>query len=250
MPHIPLLYEFLPLYLAQAALTVWMLVDCNRRGVESYWFWIILWFQPFGAWVYFFLYKTRDFQGGQGWLAGLFQRRPSLEELRRQVERSPTVASRLELGAHLVEVGDFADALAHVEAVLAREPEHCQALFLLAECRRGLGQPGDALPPLQKVLERQPTWDNYRAWRTLIEVRRETGDMTGALDSCRELARAMPSLEHTCLLAEQLLDAGEKVEARSTLEQKLEDFRYLPSLSRRRDRPWRGKARQLLKHID
>src|SRR5262249_50335423 len=83
------------LYLAQAALTIWMLVDANRRGVESVWFWIILWFQPLGAWAYFFSYKLSDFRlgVGTGWMSNLFTRRASLEELRYRVEQSPTVAA-------------------------------------------------------------------------------------------------------------------------------------------------------------
>src|SRR5262249_1883011 len=93
MPYIPYLYEFAPLTLAQVALTIWMLVDANRRGVEYHWFWIILIFQPIGAWAYFFLYKVKDFQDRPGWLGNLFQRRASLAELRHRAEQSPTPAS-------------------------------------------------------------------------------------------------------------------------------------------------------------
>src|ERR671924_401471 len=64
MVHLPYLFELSPLYLAQAALTIWMLVDANRRGVDFYWFWVILVFQPFGPWAYFFLYKLKDLQRG------------------------------------------------------------------------------------------------------------------------------------------------------------------------------------------
>src|SRR5947209_1491542 len=210
MPHLPFLYELSPLYLAQAALTVWMLVDANRRGVDYYWFWIILAFQPLGAWAYFVLYKAKDFQGGQNWLAGLFHRPPSLQELRRQVERSPTLVHRLELADRLVETGEYAEAQPHVEATLAREPEHCQALFLLAQCRRGLGQPAEAVPPLRQLIARHPSWENYKGWHTLIVAHREAGDLAGAVAQCRDLARVAPGLEHRCLLAEHLLETGEK----------------------------------------
>src|SRR5262245_49125561 len=47
MFHLRHFTEFSPLYLAQAGLTIWMLIDASRRGVEFYWFWIILFFQPF-----------------------------------------------------------------------------------------------------------------------------------------------------------------------------------------------------------
>jgi hypothetical protein len=239
-----------PVYALQAAMTIWMLVDANRRGVEYYWYWIIIGAQPFGAWAYFFLYKTKDFQDGSGWLTGLFHRPPSLQELRHRVEQSPTVANRLDLGERLVEIGNYDEAMPHLEAMLAREPEHCRSLFLLARSHRGLGHPEEAVPLLQKVIARQPTWNDYAAWHMLIEVCDETGDLPGALMRCRDLARMAPSLEHKCLLAEQLLQRGEKGEARRIVEQGLDDYRYLTGPSRRRDRRWVGKARHLLKQID
>src|SRR5207302_752583 len=137
MPYFPYLYEFSPLYLLQAVLTVWMLVDANRRKADSYWFWVILIFQPFGAWAYFATHKLRDFQTGNNWLAGLFHRPPPLEELRHRADQLPTVVNQLELGERLVETGEYSEALPLLEAVLVREAEHCQALFLTAQCHRG-----------------------------------------------------------------------------------------------------------------
>ncbi len=245
----PFLYELSPLYLAQAALTVWMLVDACRRGVDYYWYFLILAFQPFGVWAYFFLYKAKDFHTEHGWLTSLFHRRPSMPELRHRAERSATLASRLELAERLAEASEYVEALPHLEAVLAREADHCQALFLLARSQRGLGHPEQAIPLLQKLIARHLSWRNYRAWHTLIEVRCEANDLAGALASCRELARVAPSLEHKCLLAEHLLKTGEKVEAGKVVEQGLEDYGYLTGPSRRRDRRWVGKAKQLLKQI-
>jgi hypothetical protein len=250
MPHLPYLYELSPLWILQAVMTVWMLVDASRRGVDFWWFWIILVFQPFGAWAYFFLYKVKDFQGGHGWLTNLFHRPPSLEELRHRAERSPTVANRLDLGERLVQTGAYAEAVPHIEAMLAREPDHCRALHLLARCRRGLGAPAEAVPLLQKVIARHPTWEDYRAWHALIETCGEIGDREAVLKHCHELARLSPCLEHRCLLAEHLLATGDKGEARRVVEQGLDDYRYATGLSRRRDRAWVGKARQLLKQVE
>jgi hypothetical protein len=249
MPYFFHLYEWSPLWIAQAALTLWMLVDAYRRGVDYYWFFFILAFQPLGAWAYFLLYKVKDIHTDHSWLTGLLHRPPSLQELRHRAERSATLASRLELAERLAETGEFAEALPHVEAVLAREPDHCQALFLLARSHRGLGHPELAVPPLQKLIARHPSWRNYQAWHTLIEVHAEGLDLAGAVASCRELARVSPSLEHKCLFAEHLLRAGEKVEAGKVMQQGLEDYHYLTGPSRRRDRRWVGKAKQLLKQI-
>ena len=83
MPYNAFLYELSPFYLLQAALTLWMLVDAHRRGVDYYWYWIILVFQPLGAWAYFFIYKAKDLHVDHGWLTSFFHRPPSLQELRR-----------------------------------------------------------------------------------------------------------------------------------------------------------------------
>jgi hypothetical protein len=247
---LPNISELSPFYLVQAALTIWMLVDAYRRGVEYYWYWIILVFQPLGAWAYFLIFKVRDLGTHHSRLTGLFHRRPSLHELRHRAERSATLASRLELAERLVEAGGYAEAAPHLEAILAREPEHCQALFLLAACHRGLQHPEQAVPLLQKLIARHPSWRDYEAWHTLIEVRQESGDLVGALGSCRELVRIGPSLEHKCLLAEYLLRSGENAEAGKVVQQGLEDYHYLTGPSRRRDRRWVGKAKQLLKQTE
>jgi len=246
MFHLPYLFELSPLYLAQAALTVWMLVDANRRGVDSWWFWVIFFFQPIGAWAYFFSYKVKDFSSGSGWLANLFQRRASVGELRHQAERSPTAANRLELGVRLVEEGLHDEAVPHLQAMLAREPEHCRALFALAQAQLGLGHPELAVGVLEKLVAHQPGWGDYAGWRLLVEASRAAGDQPAALKHGQELVRIAPSLQHRCLLAECLLVGGERNEARKVLEHGLDDFNYLSGPSRGRERRWVGKAKQLL----
>ena len=250
MFHWLLFNQFSGLYLLQAALTIWMLIDANRRQVDAFWFWLILIFQPFGAWAYFALYKVKDFGGAGGWLAGLLHRPPSLEELRHRVERFPTVAHRMELGARLIDLHEYQEALPHVEAMLAREQDHCQALLLAAECYRGMSQFDQAAQRLEKVAARQPSMNNYQPLRKLVEVRHQAGDDTGALAAGRQLAKLSPTLETRYRLAEQLVAAGERDEARRILELGLDDFRYLSGASRRRDRRWVGKANGLLKEID
>ena len=81
-------------------------------------------------------------------------------------------------------------------------------------------------------------------------MRNESGDRAGAVETSRELIRVAPSLGHKYLLAENLLKSGTDDEARKVLAQGLEDFQYLTGLSRRRDRRWVGRTKQLLKQID
>jgi hypothetical protein len=234
--------------LAQAALTLWMLVDAYRRGADSVWFWVILFFPVLGAWVYFFAVKAGDFRG----LAGgqpLFQRRVSTEELRYQAEKVPTLANHLALAQRLIERHDHADALPHLEAALAREPDHCQVLYGLAVCYRELGQPSKALPYLERILERDRRWSDYAALRLAVAARAETGDNRAALDAGRELVRLAPTLQHQCILAERLAAEGLADEAWNSLQQSLETHRYAPGPSRRRNRAWARQAKRLQKRF-
>lgn len=243
---LPYFYESSPLFVIQAAMTIWMLVDASKRRVDQYWYWLILALQPFGAWAYFIAYKVQDFRGGSGRIAALFQRPASLAELRHHVEQTPTVTNRLDLAERLVETGEFAEAVPLLDAVLAREPEHNRALFLLARARRGIGRPVEAIPLLRSVVARQPGWSEYAAWYLLIDCCRDAGDSAGTIAACRELARIMPSMEHTCSLAEELLTAGEGVEARKLIERALDEYQYATGQSRHRDRRWVGRAKRLL----
>jgi hypothetical protein len=240
-----LLYEyfFYALYLAQGAFTIWMLVDAYRRGAEYYWFWIVLLFQPIGAWVYFFAVKAGDLH----WLRDLplLQRRPPLAELRYKAEQVPTLANRLALAERLVEKKEFAEPIPHLEAVLAQEPGLSQALYLLAVCHKETGQPEKAVPLLEKIIARDGSWGNYAAWHLLIDVHAESGAGDKALAACREMARLAPTLQHHCLLAEHLLDQGHSDEAAKLLERSLEDHQYAPGFIRRRNWKWASQARRL-----
>jgi hypothetical protein len=237
------------LFLLQAGFTVWMLVDCYRRGADTFWFFIILFFPALGPLVYFFVVKVHDFRGwsGPGFLS--FQRRPSMEEVRYQVANAPTLANRLLLAELLIAQGEHAEAVEYLEAILPQEPDHCQTLYLLAVCRMELGHPELAVPALEKVIARDRQWSNYRAWYLLRKARAEAGDPEGAVQTCRELVRNSPTLEHKCSLAEQLSEAGQFEQALEVLDAALEEYRFAPSAIRRRNSRWASQARRLQKRI-
>jgi hypothetical protein len=241
--------------MAQLALTIWLFVDFNRRGGEQFWFWLILFFQPIGAWAYFFMIKLPTMRGipgiqAQGKLASLFQPRASLEELRYKAEHIPTLANRLALAQRLIEKKSFNEAVPPLETSLKTEPDHGQILYSLALCHARLGRPDEGLPLLERLLSREPRWSNYIGWYLLVEMRESKGDTKGALDGCRELVRLAPTLHHHCLLASHLLDQGLNDEARNLLERSLRDHTFAPGPIRRRNRRWASEARRLQKSVD
>ena len=250
MHYLPFLAEMPYLYLVQAAFMVWMLIDCNRRGADSTWFWVILLFPGFGAWAYFFVVKVRDFHGFERWNLWHFQSRPSLDELRYRVEQSPTQTNHLALAERLMEQGEHTAAMPHLEAVLAREPDYGLALYQLAVCHMATDHPDWAAPLAEKIIARDRRWSNYRAWHLLRDARTRIGDAAGAVAACEELVRLAPTLQHQCLLAEQLLDGGRLEEAHVVLDKGMEDYHFAPRASRWRDRRWASQARRLLKRIE
>jgi hypothetical protein len=231
--------------LAQTGFTLWMLVDALRRGVNPLWLWIIL--TGVGAWAYFLAVKLPEFHGLQGitW----FQRRISLEELRFQAERVPTLANHLALAERLIELKQFSEAMPYLVTAHAQEPDHCQVLFGMATCFVEQGQPEKALPLLEQILDRDRRWSDYAAWRLLIMVRTQTGDGAGALIKSRDLVRLSPTLQHQCLLAEHLAAAGNADEAQRVLNEALETHRYTPGPNQRRNRRWAREAQSLQKRI-
>lgn len=241
------------LALAQLAFTIWMAIDAYQRASEFFWVWIIILFQPLGAWIYFFAVKLRSlriprFSGGDG--APRWQRKLSLKELRYRAERSPTVVNRLALAERLMDSGAHDEALPLLEAVVAAEPNYGQAQHALALCQLGRGEPAQAVPVLRRLLERDRRWSNYRAWHTLIEALDALHQPEEALQAARELTKMMPTLENRCRLAERLIDTKRRPEAIALLEQALEDHSYAPLGARWRNWRWARTAQKLLREAE
>jgi hypothetical protein len=239
--------------LLQTAFMVWMLVDAYRRGAD--WFWMLLiFFVPFfGAWAYFFLVKVQAgdlHRLGLGRVGSFFHRGPSLAQLRYVAEQTPTLTNHVNLADKLIEHKRYAEAASHLEAALKTEPDLGRALYALALCYKEEGRPREAAALLERLLKRDPRWSHYLGWRLLIESRAAAGDGAGALDGCKELARLAPSLENQCLLADNLLEQGQPIEARELLERALREYDYAPGPSRRRNSRWAAEARRLLKQTE
>jgi hypothetical protein len=236
--------------LIQGAFTIWMLVDAYRRRAEQFWYFVILFLPMLGAWAYFFAVKSADFKRFSiNSSFFLVPSRPSLAELRYRSDQVPTLANHLALAERLIEKQDYAEAVPPLEAGLKREPGHRPVLYCLALCHTRQGHPELAIPHLENLLQAEPRWSNYDAWHLIIEARDQAGDATGALENCRELVRLSPSLQHRCLLAEHLLDGGLTDEARSLLEQSLQDHYFTARPIRWRNRHWASEAKRLQKEV-
>jgi hypothetical protein len=233
---------------AQAAFTLWMFIDAYRSHAEQLWFWVILFFQPIGTWLYFVVVKLPSFRLPRGMNnTPLWQRKLSLDELRYRVERTPTVINHVAYAERLMEKGEHAEAIPHLEAALTLDETFCQALHDLAVCHIACRQATQALTALERLMKRDARWADYRAWRTQIDAHDALGRRDDALQTCRELEKRQPTWENKCRLAERLIDTGQKVDAVKILEQALEDHHFAPFKIRLRHWRWARHAQQLLK---
>jgi hypothetical protein len=237
-------------FYAQALFTVGMLIHVYRSGAEPYWWLIIIFLQPVGAWVYFFVVFVRGISIGGMSSGSLWQRKLSLDELRYHAERMPTVNNRIAYAQGLMAKGRNAEAIPLLEAVLAADQIHCQAMHDLALCHLACNAPEAAVAMLKRLLERDYRWSYYRAWRTMIDAQAACHRPDEALKACRELAKMVPTLEYKCLLAEHLLDNNLAPEAIDVLDQALEDHAYLPLGKRLKNWGWARHARRLLNEAE
>jgi hypothetical protein len=235
----------------QMAFTLGMLFHAYRSGAEQIWFWVILFFQPFGSWAYFFIVFLRSFRFSRGVSTGpLWQKKLSLAELRYRAERTPTVVNRMALAQRLMEQGQYADAIPLLEAVMAADDIYCQPKHDLAVCHLAGHEPAKAVALVKQLLQRDYRWSNYLAWCTLIEAHLACHDPQAALQACRELTKMVPTLENKCHLAEHLLDNKLHSEAIDLLDGALEDHAYTPFAKRLQNWRWARTAQRLLKEAE
>ena len=201
------------------AFTIAMLVHVYRSGAEPFWYFVIFFLQPIGAWVYFFAVFIRGFRFGGASTGSIWQKRLSLNELRYHADRMPTVNNRLAFAEGLMAKGRHAEAIPILEEVLAADQIHCGAMHDLAVCHLATGSPEQAVAMLQRLMQRDYRWGYYRAWRTLIDAHTALQKPDEALTACRELAKMVPTLENKCLLAEHLLENQLGPEAIEVLDQ-------------------------------
>jgi len=233
------------------AFTVAMLVHAFRSGAEPFWYLLIFFLQPIGAWAYFFLVFLRSFNVGSGAASTpLWQRKLTLAELKYRADRTPTVNNRLALAEALMEKGKHSDAIPLLEAVLTADQIHCQAMHDLAVCRLVCQQPQEAVAILDRLMKRDSRWSYYRAWRTLVDAHRACGQSALALQACRDLERMVPNLENKCLLGEHLIENQLKSEAIQVLDLALEEYSFAPFGKRLKNWKWARLARRLLKEAE
>ncbi len=234
-------------YLLGTAFTLWMAVECVRRGQASSWLWVILVFPAIGAAVYFFAEIVRP--------RAFFLRGPRPAS-RREIARLESEVKRLDNGdawtnyAHALRSRKrFAEALEAAESAYARDGKTLLTIYELGLAQMSCEKFAEAARTLARVVEEAPGHDSGEARYALAVAYEKSGDKERALRTLESLARTTSLPKVLFQLASLQAEAGEKEEASESLQRIIDEAEYVPSYHEREVRPWVRKARKALSSL-
>ena len=228
----------LPLILA---FKIWMAIDAGRKRLEYYWF-MIIFFVPFGAVAYFFVHKLDEFNWRK--LAALFRSPPPVDQLKYRYRDSPSLDNRLALARGLADTGRHVEAIVDLEGILASRPNEHAALWGLGMSRAALGELEEASSARAKLVSAAPSYGDWEPWVMLAGIQHKRGLRQESLETLRMLVRKSARDDYQMLLAEALIAAERYDEADGMLERIIEDHDHAPDFIRRRDRRVAACARR------
>ena len=238
----------MPFYLLLSAFTVWMAVEAVRRGQAGSWLWIILFFGPLGAAVYFFS-EYLDHPWRWGSAAG---RKVTADDVRRaqaDAKRLDTAATWSHLASLLRVRKEFAKAAEAAGKALERDPKGRDARYELGLALLGTGRPADAVPHLREVVATDRFFDTGDALFALAEAEKASGDLPRARADFEELSGRSGRPEILYALAEVQARLGDRESAAQSLRRIVEEADLVPGYLQRNVKPWVRKARRALKRM-
>jgi hypothetical protein len=224
------------------AFKLWMAIDAGRKRMEYYWF-LIIFFVPFGGVVYFFVVKIHDFKWRK--LTALLRSPPTVDQLRYRYRENPCVDNRLALGRGLADAGRHVEAIVEFEGICQSRPDEPDALWGLGMSRAALGELEEAIAALTRLLAAAPSYNDWEAWVMLAGIQHKRGMQAESLETLRTLVRKSARTDHQMLLAQALIAAERYEEAAGMLDRILEENQHAPDYIRRRDRKVVARARRL-----
>jgi hypothetical protein len=225
--------------------TIWLAVDAYRRYGLCYWHFLFFMFMPVATPVYLIVHGRSLFQRRDG--SALFG--PSLRTRIARAERdlrvAGTIAARTDLADLYYEAGRFGECEEEYGKVLTAEPDSLEARYCLGCCRVAQKDYPGGLAHLEKVMAANPKFRFGLAALRYSECLWQLGRMDEALEERRKLRRSFPRPLFEYAYAELLAETGRKDEARTVLEEMLDEAAGAPG----EDRVWLKRGRALLRSL-
>jgi tetratricopeptide (TPR) repeat protein len=168
----------------------------------------------------------------------------TIRELDRAVAMNPHDATaQADLGRLLVEAGDPARALSHLEAAHTRAPEVAETAYYLGAARLRLGDEAHGRPLIEEALARDPRLGYGEPHLRLADYYLDHGQSAEALTHLERFAELhASSVERQYKLARAYRATGHADRARAALDEAVRAYRGAPRFKRREERPWRLRA--------
>ncbi|HEY7138596.1 MAG TPA: tetratricopeptide repeat protein [Methylomirabilota bacterium] len=188
---------------------------------------------------------------GYGYLSARLFRIPravdrwlTIRELNRAVGTNPHDATaQADLGRLLLESGQPARALSHLETAHGRAPEVAETTYYLGAARLRLGDEARGRPLIEEALARDPRLGYGEPYLRLADYYLEHRRPAEALPHLeRFIAVHASSVEGQYKLALACRAAGRADRARAALDEAVRAYREAPRFKRREERPWRLRA--------
>jgi len=172
------------------------------------------------------------------------QRWLGIRELGRAVALNPHDATaQADLGRLLVEAGDPARALDHLEAAHTRAPEVAETTYYLGAARLRLGDEARGRPLIEEALARDPRLGYGEPHLRLGEYYLDHGQPAEAIVHLERFAEVhASSVEGQYKLARAYQVVGDAKRARDALDEAVRAYRGAPGFKRREERLWRLRA--------
>lgn len=218
---------------------LWMIIAAKRSGDDR--LIPIIFFIPFAEWYYFFGYKAVDSRFVK-FVHQLFggPKPITLESLKAESDRSPSMINRLRYADALFDAGDYRAARSLYEVMLKATAENKQLLLRVARCLRQEGEDKVALDILSRVVSQDYKCDDYKAALELADLHGKFGQAPEAVRLLSDICEVSQRLDVRLALAKAKLSVSEGAtnlgEAETVLKEVLVEFKASPGFYRKRNR--------------
>lgn len=225
-----------------------------RNRPEGYWFWIILFFGPLGAIIYLFAVVMSDAKGAaiQGKVrSGMADRRRMRVLLAKAGAGEALPYEFFELGEIQYKLRKYDLAANSLVESIKRAPENKDARFYLGLSLEKLGRFKEAGQQLEAIVVRDPQFKFNEAMLALARCYKGAGESQAAIAAYKRVLSQNNYTQARYELAELLIGAGEKEQAKTQLNQLIRDVETadVPAFKRRDDKKWVRKAKSLLSSL-